>query len=75
MKRSRTERAKNKEVSMDVVNPFLPMSGTEDAAGGVESASSRSNKKNATNMFIPGCKEEITGQRLSMSTIKKPGME
>ena len=31
----------------------LPMSGTRDAAGGVESASSRSNRKKATNMFIP----------------------
>ena len=60
---------------MDVVNPFLPMSGTEEAAGGVESASSRSNKKNATNMFIPGCKEETTGRVASMSTVKKPGMK
>lgn len=44
-----------KRVAMELPWCFglLPMSGTEDAAGGVESASRRSNKKNATNMFIP----------------------
>lgn len=31
----------------------LPMSGNEDDAGGVDSASSSSNTKNATKMFIP----------------------
>ena len=31
----------------------LPIRGTEEAAGGVESARSRSKRKKATNMFIP----------------------
>ena len=32
---------------------ILPMRGTEEAAGGVESARRRSKRKKATNMFIP----------------------
>lgn len=37
----------------------LPMSGNEDDAGGVDSASSNSNTKNATKMFIPGKRESL----------------
>ena len=33
---------------------YIPIRGTEEAAGGVESARRRSNKKKATNTFIPG---------------------
>ena len=37
----------------------LPMSGMDEAAGGVESARSRRSTKKATNMFIPGFQQKL----------------
>ena len=42
-------RLRNKEI----VNEVLPISGSDDDAGGVDSASSSNSTKNATKMFIP----------------------
>ena len=53
----------------DAVKSCLPMRGTEEAAGGVESASRRSNKKKATNMFIPG--EQTIGRECQRITSNK----
>ena len=36
-----------------ITKEYIPSSGTDDEAGGVEAASSLSNRKKATNTFIP----------------------
>lgn len=53
----------------------LPMRGMEEAAGGVDSASSRSSTKKATKMFIPGKRVKGHHHGYSRGThLRQPGV-